>query len=123
MFRILIADDHDIIREGVKQLLLDEFPILHIGEAINTTSLINLASEDSWDIIISDIKMPGGGGFVAIREIKSKKPEIPVIIISSNSAEDYEEKALKAGAKKFINKSSLSEELVGAVKDILDNKT
>jgi two-component system, NarL family, invasion response regulator UvrY len=122
MLRILIADDHDIIRDALKHLLEEEFPILHIEEASNTATLIGLAFDHSWDIIISDVKMPGGGGFVALQEIKNKKPEIPVIIISSNTEEDYGDRALKAGAEKFINKASLSEDLVKAIKGILNGK-
>lgn len=120
MLRILIADDHDIVREGLKQLLLEEFQALHIEEAADTYSLIELAFAESWDLIISDVKMPGEGGFFALEKIKNKKPDIPVIIISSNSGEQYTEKALKGGAEKFINKASLSDELVKTVQQILD---
>jgi two-component system, NarL family, invasion response regulator UvrY len=122
MLRILIADDHDIMREGIKELLCDEFPLIHIGEASNTDSLIMLACGDHWDIIISDIKMPGGGVFAALPKIKVAKPDVPFIVISSNSPEDYAERALKAGAIRFISKSVLVDELADAVKAILNKE-
>lgn len=120
MLRILIADDHDIMREGIKELLSEEFPVVHIEEADNTDSLVALACNHQWDIIISDIKMPGGGVFAALPKIKIAQPDIPFIVISSNSAEEYAERALKAGAIRFISKSVLVDELTDAVKAILN---
>ena len=123
MFRILIADDHDIVREGLKDLLLEEFPLAFIGEANDTVSLIDLAISHSWDIVVSDIKMPGGGAFVALEKIKPQKPSLPIILISSNPAEQYADRAVKAGAEQFISKDSLSTELLKALQDILEQKT
>lgn len=122
MFRVLIADDHDIVRQGLKQLLLEEFPQVDIQEAVDTTTLIQQALASPWDIIISDLVMPGGGGFYALEKIKEKSPEIPVIILSTHPAEQYAQRATKAGAECFINKSALPSGLVNAVKDILEKK-
>lgn len=122
MFRILIADDHDIVRAGLKQLLLEEFPTLSIEEVNDTASLIDAACSHHWDIIISDASMPGGGGFYALEKIKIKKPYVPVIMISSQASEYYTEKAIKAGAEKFVSKDFLSTELVIAVRVILEKK-
>jgi two-component system invasion response regulator UvrY len=120
MLRILIADDHEIMREGIKELLSTEFSVVHIEEADDTDSLIALACNQPWDVIISDIKMPGGGVFTALPKIKLAYPDVPIIVISSNSAEEYEEKVLKAGALRFISKSVLVDELTDAVKRILN---
>jgi DNA-binding NarL/FixJ family response regulator len=122
MIRILIADDHDIVREGLKQLLLEEFPNLNIGEANDTTTLIEAACAYHWDVIISDASMPGGGGFHALERIKTERPMIPVIIISSQATEHYSEKAIKAGAEKFVSKDFLSTDLVKTVRRILERK-
>lgn len=122
MLRILIADDHDIVRQGIKQLLADEFEPVHVGEAIDTTTLVELAMSDSWDIIISDLVMPGGGGFYALEKIKQGKPNQPVIILSTHPAEQYAHRAIKAGAEEFVNKSTLPTGLVEAVQHVLDKK-
>jgi two-component system, NarL family, invasion response regulator UvrY len=122
MFRILIADDHDIVRAGLKQLLQEEFPALSIEEVNDTASLIETACSHHWDIIISDASMPGGGGFYALEKIKNEKPHVPVIMISSQASEYYTEKAIKAGAERFVSKDFLSTELVKTVKDILERK-
>jgi two-component system invasion response regulator UvrY len=122
MLRVLIADDHDIVRQGLKQLLLEEFPQIHVEEAVDTTSLIEQALASSWDIIVSDLVMPGGGGFYALEKIKEKHPDIPIIILSTHPAEQYAGRATKAGAECFINKSSLPTGLVNAIHGILEKK-
>jgi two-component system, NarL family, invasion response regulator UvrY len=122
MLRVLIADDHDIIRQGIKQLLTDEFPEVEIGEAIDTTTLVELATTSTWDIVISDLVMPGGGGFYALEKIKQHDPNTPVIILSTHPAEQYASRATKAGAEEFVSKSSLPAGLVKAVQSIIDKK-
>ena len=122
MLRVLIADDHDIIRQGIKQLLTDEFPEVEIGEAIDTTTLVELATTANWDIVISDLVMPGGGGFYALEKIKQHDPKTPVIILSTHPAEQYAARATKAGAEEFVSKSSLPAGLVKAVQSIIDKR-
>jgi len=122
MLRVLIADDHDIIRQGIKQLLTDEFPEVEIGEAIDTTTLVELATTSDWDIVISDLVMPGGGGFYALEKIKQKTPDTPVLILSTHPAEQYAQRATKAGAEGFINKSTLPNGLVNAIQEIIEKK-
>jgi two-component system, NarL family, invasion response regulator UvrY len=105
MLRILIADDHDIVRQGIRQLLLEEFTSIQVEEAIDTPTLIDLALSQQWDIIVSDLVMPGGGGFYALEKIKQKTPDTPVLILSTHPAEQYAQRATKAGAEGFINKT------------------
>jgi two-component system invasion response regulator UvrY len=123
MLRVLIADDHDIVRQGLKQLLLEEFPPVHIQEAIDTTMLIEHALAEHWDIIVSDLVMPGGGGFYALEKIKEKNPDIPVIILSTHPAEQYAHRAEKAGATFFVNKSTLPAGLINAIQSVLEKKS
>ena len=123
MLRILIADDHPVVRQGLKQILLDEFSPVLIGEAENTQSLIEKALEGEWDIVISDLAMPGGGGIVALKKIKLEKKELPVIIVSTYPAEQYAARVMKAGAQIFVNKDSLPSGLVNAVRMTLSGET
>lgn len=119
MHRILIADDHIAIRQVLISILHDEFPDLHIGEAVDTTSLIEQAFSSHWDLIISDLAMPGGGGLHALKEIKQKTPETPILIVSTHSQEEYEKIVIAAGAEQYINKSNLAEELIPSIKKII----
>ena len=119
MQRILIADDHAVIRSGIRQILIEEFAPAHIEEATDTTSLIEKALSQEWDIIISDISMPGGGGFEALKQIREKKPQQKILILSVYLADQYATHSLKAGANGFLNKDTASDELSRAVKMIL----
>ena len=116
MLRILVADDHPVVRQGLIQILLEEFSPVEIEEAENTQSLIEKALEGSWDLVISDLAMPGGGGIVALKKIKLVKKEPPVLIVSTYPAEQYASRVMKAGAHDFVNKDSLPMGLVNAVR-------
>ena len=82
--------------------------------------LLEKVSSDSWDLVISDLAMPGGGGFVALKKIKATKKKLPVVILSTYPAEQYAPRVLKAGADDFISKDSLPGGLVKAIRRILD---
>ena len=119
MLRILLADDHPVVREGLRQILIEEFSPVHIEEAENTDVLIAKAMEGPWNIIISDLAMPGGGGIVALKHIKAVWKDLPVLIVSTYPAEQYEARVLKAGAAYFVNKDTLPTGLINAIKATL----
>ncbi|MES1220304.1 MAG: response regulator transcription factor [Bacteroidota bacterium] len=119
MLKILIADDHEIVRRGIKQILLEEFSFVQIEEADDTGSLVEKALNDDWDIIISDMAMPGGGGLTALKVIKEKAPAIPVLFFSTYSEEQYALRVIKAGANGYLNKETATDELCKAVKQVL----
>jgi DNA-binding NarL/FixJ family response regulator len=119
MLKMLIADDHPVVRQRLKQLLVDGFPLAHFREADDTVSLLAAALESDWDIIISDLAMPGGGGLYALERIKQSKPAIPVLIVSTYPEEQYAHRVIKAGAAAFLNKNSADNELVTIVQKIL----
>jgi two-component system, NarL family, invasion response regulator UvrY len=122
MLRILVADDHEIVRKGIKQILTEEFSFVEIGEAFDRPSLVEKALAESWDIIISDLSMPGGGGFEAIKQILHQKPRQPILIVSFYPEEQYATRAFRAGASGFLNKSTATEELINAVRVILSGR-
>ncbi len=119
MLKILIADDHIIVRRGIMQILLEGFPELEIGEAADTDSLVEKAINEKWDIIISDITMPGGGGLIALKKIREIKPAQPVLIVTVFAEGYYALPVFRAGASGFLNKDTAAEELLIAVKKIL----
>ena len=120
MLKILIADDHEFIRKGLKHILIDEFSPVHIGEAENTIKLLELASIEAWNIIISDISMPGKGGLEALAILKEQQPHIPVLILSIYPKDQYADNVLSAGAAGYLNKDAAPAELVQTVKAILN---
>jgi two-component system invasion response regulator UvrY len=122
MMRILIADDHEIVRQGLKRTLLEEFTFAYIEQAGNAIELIEKSEQDKWDIIISDLAMPGGGGLTALKKIKEKIPELPILILSIYPEEQYALRVMHAGASGYLNKDAAGEELIKAVHRILAGK-
>jgi two-component system invasion response regulator UvrY len=119
MLRILIADDHEIVRRGIKQILLEGLMNPEIGEAHDTPSLVQKALQEEWDIIISDLSMPGGGGMAAIPRIREVKPAQRILIVSIYPEEQYAVKVIRLGAAGYLNKDAATEELLKAVHVIL----
>jgi len=122
MMKILIADDHEIVRQGLKRTLLEEFTFAYIEQAGDTTELIEKSEQEKWDIIISDLAMPGGGGLIALKKIKEKIPELPILILSIYPEEQYALRVIHAGASGYLNKDAAGEELIKAVNRILSGK-
>lgn len=122
MLRIIIADDHPVVMQAVKQLIQEEFPASYIEEASDTKSLLEKALNEDWDLVISDLAMPGGGGFLALKKIKQAKKNLPVLIISTYPADQYRTRVLNAGAEEFISKDSLQQDLIISARRILAHK-
>src|SRR3954471_20887824 len=122
MLKILIADDHTVVRKGLKQILEDQFEGILIVEVANAEALIETALSATWDVVISDINMPGKSGLDALKEIRVNFPELPVLILSMHPEEHYALRVLKSGASGYLSKDSASEELVKAVEKVLSGK-
>jgi len=120
--RILIADDHEIVRRGLKRTLLEEFPFAFIEEAGDTTELIEKAMAGVMDVIISDLAMPGGGGLIALKKIKEHHPSLPVLILSIYPEDQYGIRLMNAGASGYLNKDAAGEELIKAIHRLLSGK-
>src|SRR4051812_36565377 len=122
MKRILIADDHTIVRKGIVQILATAFPTAFIDEASTAEELIEKGTNGSWDIIITDISMPGRSGLEALNQIRLSKPSLPVLILSMYPEEQYAIRVLKAGASGYLNKEVAPAQLIRAVEEILAGK-
>ncbi len=119
MIEILIADDHAIVREGLKQIVAEENDMRVLGEAGDAPQMFELLKKESWDIVILDINMPGKSGLEALKEIRVDYPKTPVLILSMYSEEQYGLRSLKAGAAGYLKKVSAPEELVKAIRKIV----
>lgn len=113
--KILIADDHAVVREGLKQILSQIDEIASITEAENGINVIDLALNQKFDLILLDISMPGKSGFEILNYLKQIKPELPILIISVHPENQYAKRVLKAGAAGYISKFASPEELKQAI--------
>ncbi len=120
--RILIADDHEIVRKGLKQILLEHYSNAYVEEASNGEVLVSKALQSDWNIIISDISMPRMNGLEALHQIKVSKPTIPMLMLSIHSEDEYALRAMKAGAHGYLTKDLAQQELVNAVEKVLSGK-
>jgi len=119
MIKILIADDHAIVREGLKQIVAEENSMRVAGEAGTTAELFKLLQRETWDIVVLDINMPGKSGLEALKQMRSEFPKIPVLMLSMYSEEQYGLRSLKAGASGYLEKVSAPGELVQAIQKII----
>ncbi len=122
MLRILIADDHTVVRKGLRQILLEEFPTAEITETADAATLFKKVLREDWDVVITDISMPDKSGLEVLQQIRRDHPRLPVLILSAHSEDQYAIRALKAGASGYLCKDSASEELVTAIRRILLGK-
>lgn len=122
MIRILIADDHTIVRKGLRQILAEEFTDAIIEEVADAEDLIKKVIKEKWDIVISDLSMPGKSGLEALPQIKQISPTLPVLILSIHPEEQYAIRVLKAGAAGYLSKDTAPDELVTAVRRVLLGK-
>lgn len=119
MARILIADDHAVVRRGVKQILEEEPDIEVIGEATNRSEVIQNLKDHDWDILILDITFPVCNGLEILQDVKRLHPNLPVLILSMHTEEEFALSTLKLKAAGYVTKESVPEELVLAIKVIL----
>ena len=119
MVRILIADDHPVVREGLKKMFEKVSDISIAGEACNGQEVLNKIERNDYDLVLLDISMPGRDGLDILRELRSKRPRLPVLILSIHREEQYAIRALKAGAAGYLTKKSISDELIKAVREVL----
>lgn len=119
MIRILMADDHAIVREGLKQIVAEEPDMKVTGEAANSDDVLSIIPKNSFDIAILDINMPGKSGLDLLKDLKIQFPKLPVLILSMYAEEQYGIRALKAGASGYLKKASVPEELVAAIRKIV----
>jgi len=122
MIRVLVADDHPLIRSGLKQILAQEPDVAVLGEAEDSEQLLDRIEEQGWDIVLLDITMPGRGGLDALREIRRRKPGLPVLVLSMLAEEQFAVRAIKAGASGYLSKTDPPTEIVRAIRKVVSGK-
>ena len=122
MIRILIADDHAIVRAGLKQFIADQLDMEVTGEAATGAETIALVRSQDFDVVLLDISMPDKNGIDTLKTLKQIRPELPVLILSAHAEEQYAVNLLRAGASGYINKETASTQLVGAVRTAVQGR-
>jgi two-component system invasion response regulator UvrY len=116
MIKVLVADDHPIIRLGLKRILDAEPDMKEADEAQNTQEALDLARKRQYDVLLLDIDMPGRSGLDALKELRAQQPKLPVLVLSIHSEQQYAARVLEAGAAGYLMKENAPEELVKAVR-------
>lgn len=118
MIRVMIADDHAVVRRGLRQIL-SETPDIHvIGEAGTTDEVRDKAQELRWDVLVLDMNMPGGSGFELLKEMRTRDPKAKVLVLTMLQEEQYGVRSIRAGASGFLSKESAPESLIEAVRKL-----
>ncbi len=118
MLNILIADDHAIVREGLKQILAETADMVAAGEATNGQEVLELVRKADFDLVLLDLAMPEKDGLDTLKELKLEKPNLPVLVLSIYPEEQYAVRVLKAGASGYLTKESAPDELIAAIRKV-----
>jgi two-component system invasion response regulator UvrY len=118
MIKILIADDHPVVRKGLKEIIKDNSDMLVASEASNGQEVLEEALKKEFDVVVLDISMPGKSGLEVLKQLKREKPELSILILSMHPEEHYAVRALKAGASGYLTKESVPDELIKAIRKI-----
>lgn len=119
MLRVLIADDHFRVRQGLRDLLQEGAEKMMVGEAKTGHEALELARAESWDVVVLDINLPDQSGLEVLRQLKRERPTLPVLLLSLHPGTQYLKGSLKAGAAGFLSKETAPDELRGAIKTVL----
>jgi two-component system, NarL family, invasion response regulator UvrY len=119
MTRVLLADDHAIVRGGLKEILVRRLEGVECGEAENAEQVLTQVREHPWDLLILDITMPGRSGLDVLADVKLLRPELPVLVLSMLPEDQFAKRVLKAGASGYLKKESAPEELIQAIRKVL----
>jgi two-component system invasion response regulator UvrY len=118
MIRVLVGDDHAVVRRGLLQILEDVPDVIVAGEASTGRQVLQTVQREHYDMLVLDIAMPEGGGLHVLHQLKSLKPDLPVLILSMYSERQYALRALRAGAAGYLTKESAPDELVAAIQKV-----
>lgn len=122
MIRIVIADDHTIMREGLKRILMEAEGIEVIGEAVDGFEVLAMVRKAGFDLLLMDLSMPGRSGVDLIRQIKDESPKLPVLVLTMHEEEQYAVRAIRAGASGYLTKESAGTQLVTAIKKVASGR-
>lgn len=118
MIRVLIADDHTLMREGLKQILATAGDMAVAGEASDGFQTLERVRNGEWDLLLLDISMPGRGGIELIKQVKSEKSKLPILVLSMHKEDEYAVRSIRAGASRYLCKDNASQQLLSAIRAV-----
>jgi two-component system invasion response regulator UvrY len=118
MIKILVADDHAIVRDGLKQILAETDDLRVLGEAANGQEVLQKSRAEAWDVLLLDLSMPGKSGIELIKQLKKEKPNLRILVLTMHEEHQYAVRALKAGAMGYLTKNSAASQLVAAIRKV-----
>jgi two-component system, NarL family, invasion response regulator UvrY len=118
--RILVVDDHAIVREGLRRILTDLFPDVECGEAGTAPEALKQVRKGAWDLLILDLSLPGRNGLEVLKEIHRLRPRLPVLVMTMYAVDQYALRSFRAGASGYVTKGSAQEDLVEAIQKLLN---
>lgn len=122
MIRVLVADDHAVVREGIKRIITEAGDLTVAGEAANGSELLARVTNGAWDLVVMDLAMPGMAGLEVLRDLRRFRPRLPILVLSMYPEEQYGLRALQAGASGYLNKGCPPDTLLAAIRTLLSGK-
>jgi two-component system, NarL family, invasion response regulator UvrY len=119
MTRVLLVDDHAVVRQGLKQVLAEALPDATFGDAGNADEALRMVRTANWDIVVLDMSLPGKSGIELLKELRAAHPRLPVLVLSMHPEEQFAIRALKAGAAGYVTKRTAARDVVAAVRKVL----
>jgi two-component system invasion response regulator UvrY len=119
MINVLIADDHTVVREGIKRIIADQVDMTVAGEAATGPELLAKALGGRWDVVLMDLAMPGSAGLEVLQELRRARPQLPILVLSMYPEDQYAVRALMAGASGYVHKSTPPDQLIAAIRTVL----
>jgi len=119
MTRILLVDDHPVVRQGIKQVLAGAFDPAVVGEASNAEEGMTVVQSTEWDVMVLDLSLPGTSGLDLLKDLRRERPALPVLVLSMHSPDQFARRAISAGASGYLTKDSHPSELVKAVEEVI----
>jgi DNA-binding NarL/FixJ family response regulator len=117
MIRILLVDDHPVVRQGIRTILSERMHDAVVGEAADADSALDQIDEGEWDVVIADISLPGKSGLELIKELRTRRPSLPTVVVSMHPASQFARRALSAGAAGYLTKDSSPDEFIVAIEE------
>lgn len=123
MMRILLVDDHPVVRRGIRQILIDGLERVTVGEAADAAQALSNVRNAEWDVVVLDLTLPGVSGLDLLKDIRRSHPSLPVLVLSMHPAAQFARRVLAAGASGYLNKDSAPTELIAAIQQLRQGRT
>jgi len=120
MIKLLVVDDHPVVRQGIRQILAEAPDIVVADDAVNGSEALEKGLRNNWSVILLDLSMPGSDGLEILKQLRGERPELPILVLSMHPEDQFAVRAIRAGASGYLTKDSAPQELVSAIRRVVD---